>query len=215
MPTPLSDKSEEILEHMWTQQIEKDEPVRTQILPDEEISALQKEGLVTISGGEVTMTETGKEEARGCVRRHRLAERLLSDVLNGAEEDIHAAGCKFEHGLHRGLEEKVCTILGHPEKCPHDKPIPPGECCERMEKEPGQLIRPLTEAEVDDILVVAYLQSEEHSDLRKLMAVGALPGTELKLKQKYPSYVLKIAHTEFALDEAMADQIYVRPAHID
>ncbi len=215
MPNKLSDKAEEILEHMWIQQIEKEEPIRSQIFPDDELDDLVRRDLVNTTGGEVALTEEGQEEARGCVRRHRLAERLLSDVLNGADEDIHAAGCKFEHGLHRGLEEKVCTILGHPEQCPHDHPIPPGECCERMEKEAGQIIRPLTEAEVDNTYVVAYLQSEEHSDLRKLMAVGALPGTEITLKQEYPSYVLKIGHTEFALDEAMAAQIYVRPAHIE
>lgn len=212
MPNQLTDKAEEILEHLWIERMEKQEPVRSNILPEAELENLQKRGLLELTTGEVTLTDTGKEEARACVRRHRLAERLLSDILDGADDEIHAAGCKFEHGLHRGLEEKVCTILGHPKRCPHDKPIPPGECCERMETEPGQLIAPLTDAEVGEDLVVAYLHSEEHTDLRKLMAVGALPGTEFTLKQRFPSYVLAIGHTEFAVDEDMAAQIYVRPA---
>jgi DtxR family Mn-dependent transcriptional regulator len=212
MPNQLSDKAEEILEHLWIETIEKREAVRSSILPDEVLRDLHHRGLLDIDAGEVRLTQDGTEQAKGCVRRHRLAERLLSDILDGADEQIHAAGCKFEHGLHRGLEEKVCTILGHPEKCPHDKPIPRGRCCHRMEKEPGQLISSLTESRVGQHLVVAYLQSEEHADLRKLMAVGALPGTEFTLKQRFPSYVLKIGHTEFAIDAEMASEIYVRPA---
>lgn len=212
MPNELSDKAEEILEHLWTETVEKEDTVRSSILPEDVLRDLQRGGLLTLEAGEVRLTERGRRQAKGCVRRHRLAERLLSDILDGADEEIHAAGCKFEHGLHRGLEEKVCTILGHPEKCPHDKPIPPGRCCRRMETEPGQIISSLTEREVGEELVVAYLQSEEHSDLRKLMAIGALPGTEFTLKQRFPSYVLKIGHSEFAVDEQMASDIYVRPA---
>ena len=117
---------------------------------------------------------------------------------------------KFEHGLHRGLEEKVCIMLGHPKTCPHGKAIPPGECCRRLEKEPGQIISTVADLAAGEEAVVAYLHSEDASDLRKLMAIGGLPGTAITLKQRFPSYLVQIGNSQFGIDEHMARQIYVR-----
>ena len=215
-PMPqLSDKSEEILEHLWITIEERKEPADLGLSrDDDELRILQEGGLISIDGHTAELTPTGREEARRCVRRHRLAERLLSDILAGGDSELHEASCKFEHGLHRGLEERVCTILGHPKTCPHGKPIPPGDCCRRMEKEAGQLILALTGLKAGETAVIAYLHSEDVSDLRKLMAIGALPGTQLTLRQRFPSYLLEMGHSQFAIDEEMARQIYVRRAGV-
>jgi len=206
----LSDKEEEILEHLWIRTEEEGKSVNSDILPDQELRSLESRGIVEIVDQKAVLTEQGGHEARMCVRRHRLAERMLSDIMDGGEEAIQVASCKFEHGLHRGLEEKVCTMLGHPRRCPHGKPIPPGECCQRMEKEPGRLIGPLAEMETDERATIAYLHSEETSDMRKLMAIGALPGTPVIVRQRFPSYLLEMGNSQFSIDEQMARQIYVR-----
>ncbi len=209
-PIQLSDKEEEILEHLWVRVEERHEQPELNIMPDEELHELAEHGMITRDGDSVTLTEAGHEEAKMCVRRHRLAERLLSDVLAGGEEAIHAASCKFEHGLHRGLEERVCTILGHPKACPHGRAIPPGDCCHRMESQGGPLLSCLADLAPGDSAVIAYLHSDETEDLRKLMALGALPGTQVTLTQRFPSYLITVGHTQFAVDEEMARQVYVR-----
>ena len=206
----LSDKEEEILEHLWIRIEERGNHPDLSIMPDEELHELVEHGMIVRDGDDVTLTDAGHEEAKMCVRRHRLAERLLSDVLDGGEEAIHAASCKFEHGLHRGLEERVCTILGHPKACPHGRAIPPGDCCRRMESQPGPLLSCLADLGQGERAVIAYLHGDEADDLRKLMALGALPGTQIMLTQRFPSYLVTVGHSQFAIDEKMARQVYVR-----
>jgi DtxR family Mn-dependent transcriptional regulator len=210
----LSDGAEEILEHLWITTQEQKEAAGLGLVrqDDDNVRLLEALGMIRLDEANVTLTEEGLAEARGCIRRHRLAERLLSDILDGGDAQIHAASCKFEHGLHRGLEEKVCTILGHPRACPHGKPIPPGECCRRMETEAGRLILTLAEMRAGESAVIAYLHSEDAADLRKLMAIGALPGAAVTLRQRFPSYLIELGNSQFAVDEQIARQIHVRRA---
>ncbi|MDQ2899450.1 MAG: hypothetical protein M3Y07_06565 [Acidobacteriota bacterium] len=91
-------------------------------------------GLLT-DGGE--FTPLGEERARSVIRRHRLAERLFTDVLGIRDEaTIESNACTFEHMLSGEVTDRICTFLGHPATCPHASPIPPGECCghARVEK---------------------------------------------------------------------------------
>ena len=207
----ITDEGEDILEHAWiVQEEQKQRMGREWAKNGEELKRLEEMGLVEVRGEWVELTETGRREGRHCIRRHRLAERLLHDILDSEEEEIHAAGCKFEHGLHRGLEEKVCTMLGHPKTCPHGRTIPRGECCKRSARETGPMITTLAEMKKGEHGVVAYLHSEEGLTLRKLMAMGALPGTKVTLVQRFPSYLVELGQSEFAIDEEMARGIYVR-----
>jgi DtxR family Mn-dependent transcriptional regulator len=206
----LPDKAEEILEHMWIRAEEGNAPPDLGIFPSDVIELLERKKLIDTRGNRVELTEDGRRNARGCVRRHRLAERLLADVLDSADEELHAAGCKFEHGLHHGLEEKVCAALGHPRVCPHGKPIPPGECCRRLESEPGPMLARLSDMKAGEEGVIAYLHSKEQDDLRKLMAMGALPRVGVVLEQRFPSFLIKLGNSRFAVDAEMAGQIYVR-----
>ncbi|MBI5144858.1 MAG: metal-dependent transcriptional regulator, partial [Candidatus Omnitrophica bacterium] len=145
------------------------------------------------------------------VRRHRLAERLLADVFDIKREIIDEVSCKFEHLLHEGLEDKVCTILGHPKACPHAKPIPPGRCClEKKGKKLFKIIAPLTDLEVKDKGQIAYLQAKDKNQMQKLISIGAMPGISLVLLQKFPSYVFKIGESQFAIDKELASSVYVR-----
>ena len=208
---PLTERAEEILERLWILTREEGREAPLDLIQEEdELRVLKQLEMVRQDNGCAHLTETGEDAAQKCVRRHRLAERLLADILDTAEEDLHSASCKFEHGLYPGLEEKVCTMLGHPRKCPHGKEIPLGDCCRRMEREAGQLIAPLTELDTGDEAVIAYLHSDEQDDLRKLMAMGALPGVRVTVKQRFPSYLLQMEQSQFAVDKELAGQVYVR-----
>jgi DtxR family Mn-dependent transcriptional regulator len=132
------------------------------------------------------------------------------DVLNVRGEAAEGAACQFEHLLHEGVEERVCTMLNHPATCPHGKPIPPGECCIKA-RENGDLgVVPLTELKAGEEGDIAYLQASDDKKLQKLMAMGVLPGTRILLVQSFPSYIFRLGYSEFAVDTAMAKEIFVR-----
>jgi len=177
---------------------------------EDAVAELLKGGYIQVSAGEVLLDEKGRKEGKRIIRRHRLAERLLTDVLDVKKGLTHEVGCKFEHLLHEGIEENVCTLLGHPKACPHGKPIPPGRCCQKSDKEVARVVCPLKELEVKDRGTIAYLETDDKERLHKWVAMGALPGLTISMIQKFPSYVFEIGQSQFAIDKKMAEGIYVR-----
>lgn len=208
----LSEHAEEILEALWIQIEEGKKSLDLGVCRDEPAcEELVKLGLIRVDKDHIHLAEKGKSYAMGCVRRHRLAERLLVDVLDIKKKMIDEVSCKFEHLLHRGLEDNVCSLLGHPRVCPHGKPIPPGRCCaEKKTKKLSRIIAPLSELEVKDKGQVGYLQAKDPNQMQKLLSIGAIPGVSITLLQKFPSYIFQIGHSQFAIDEDLAQRIYVR-----
>lgn len=94
------------------------------------VGRLQSAGLAeSVGWGRVRLTGHGAAHARSVLRRHRLAEALLHDVLGMPIEEVHAAAEVLEHALSPRLESLIDERLGHPEWDPHGSPIPaPGEC---------------------------------------------------------------------------------------
>ena len=136
----LEEKAEEVLESLWIRIEERREgavPLSgLEVADPGTVEQLQRKGLVTVTDGSIKLTDKGRPFARNVVRRHRLAERLLVDVLGTGDRGtkdrlVHDKACKFEHLLDRGLDDSICTLLGHPKVCPHGKPIPPGKCCQQ------------------------------------------------------------------------------------
>ncbi len=81
-------------------------------------------------GSRPRFTADGRLRAKSIVRRHRLAERLFTDTLAIRDDaQIERDACTFEHILSAEVTERICTFLGHPTRCPHGSPIPPGSCC--------------------------------------------------------------------------------------
>ncbi len=156
------------------------------------------------------LTAAGKKEAALAIRRHRLAERLFADVLVTEENLVDERACSLEHALFDGIDESICTLLGHPKFCPHGKPIPPGKCCESMRGQISPLIQPLRDLEPGQEGRIAYVQMKDPQHLQKLMAMGVLPGVSVRVQRRFPSYVFEAGYSQFAVDEAIAGDIYVR-----
>lgn len=209
----LSERAEEILEALWIQFEEQGKkPLDLGASRDEPaIEELMKLGYIKKDVGHIHLLEKGKSHALGCVRRHRLSERLLTDLFDIKKKTVNEVSCKFEHLLHESLEDKVCTILGHPKICPHGKPIPPGKCClEKKKKKSLKIVAPLADLEVKDKGQIAYLQAKDTNQMQKLISIGAIPGLAITLLQKFPSYVFQIGESQFAVDKELAQAIYVR-----
>ncbi len=208
----LTDRAEEILETLWIETGEqKKERCDASILKDDQsLKELANLDYVKIRNNQIRLTHKGKEEAKNCVRRHRLAERLLVDLLEVKKKLVHETSCHFEHLLHKGLDDSICTLLGHPKTCPHGRPIPEGSCCRDAKRVPKKLIMPLAELEINKKAEISYLQTQNRNTLQKIIAMGALPKTEVSLIQKFPSYVFQIGKSQFAVDKELASHIYVR-----
>lgn len=209
----LEEKAEEILETLWIKTRETHEELAVAEAGgegDTAVKQLVEAGLVELQDGRLKLTEGGLAEAVGVVRRHRLAERLLADVLNTHGSLLHEKACKFEHSLDKGLDDAICTLLGHPRVCPHGSPIPPGRCCLEREKEAQRVVLSLAEMKPGQEGKIAYLYAPETARLQKLMSMGILPGAPIRLAQNSPSYVFQVRHTQFAVDRELAGAIYVR-----
>jgi DtxR family Mn-dependent transcriptional regulator len=208
----IDEHGEEILESLWIKTQEEKSAVKAgEFHAHKALEQLIEDGLVVSAGdGTLSLTEYGLPEARSVVRRHRLAERLLFDVLGTRDKVMHDKACKFEHLLDKGLDENICVLLGHPKVCPHNKPIPPGKCCQDAAGKPQKLVSPMAELRPGQRGTVAYLYAPESEKLQKLMAMGILPGAPVKLIQSFPSYVFQAGMSQFATDREIADAIYVR-----
>ncbi len=90
----------------------------------EMIKRMEHEGLVAIEDGRVRLTPSGETLAETVVRRHRLAERFLTDVLGLPWAQAHEEAGRWEHVLSETVEQAMNRLLGDPTTCPHGNPIP-------------------------------------------------------------------------------------------
>lgn len=92
----------------------------------ETVKRLEREGYLTLepSSRAMVLTESGRKYATDMVRRHRLAERLLVDVLHVPWHQVHDEACRLEHAISDNLERHLVALLGDPATCPHGNPIP-------------------------------------------------------------------------------------------
>lgn len=210
LPIKLSDNAQELLERLWIALEEGGEAGPAIKSTEPGVDELLRSGLAERENGFSRLTPSGYFHAAQAVRRHRLAERLLADVLATEEGVLDEQACRLEHALFDGLEESICTLLGHPDFCPHGKPIPRGECCREMRDSVGPLVASLSEIKPGQKGHIAYMRMTNPRHLQKLMAMGILPGLPVTLISRFPSFVLAVGHSQFAVDEAIAADIYVR-----
>jgi DtxR family transcriptional regulator, Mn-dependent transcriptional regulator len=176
-----------------------------------DLEALAADGLLLLDGARVGLTAAGEARARDVVRRHRLTERLFKDLLAVSESTMEAQACELEHILSPEATESVCTLLGHPPTCPHGRPIPPGACCGAFQRTLRPLVTGLRHFELGATGRIVFIAPKFHDRMDRLAALGVIPGSELRLHQRSPSYVIEIGETTIALDTEIAGEIFVKP----
>jgi DtxR family Mn-dependent transcriptional regulator len=216
MENRTSEEVAEVLEAVWTLQEQRTATIEevsrnaATTVSQRLFESLRNDGLLAIEeSGNIRLLPKGRELAEQIIRRHRLAERLICDVLGSHVDESEAAACEYEHLLAQGITDSICTLLGHPRYCPHNKPIPEGECCRQARDELRSIVVSCDQLRVGESARVAYFCTREQSRLVKLSSLGISPGISMKLIQKWPAYVLQCEETEIALEPEVAKNIYV------
>ncbi len=172
------------------------------------IDELLSEDIVVITDDEnkISFTKKGVDYAKQIIRAHRIAERLIYDVL---DDEFESGACEFEHIVTPEIVDSICTLLGHPKECPHGMPIPEGECCKQSAKTTDSSVIPLTELKVGQSARIAYVNCKSDQLLHKIDGLQIRPRTYVKLHQIYPSYVIECEGANIALDKDIVSQIFV------
>jgi DtxR family transcriptional regulator, Mn-dependent transcriptional regulator len=178
-------------------------------LQEQVIEELVSQNLVSRQGEQLDLTEEGFARAEKVIRRHRLAERLLTDVLHMTPAEVEAGACEFEHMVAEEITESICILLGHPRTCPHGSPIPQGPCCRDQAQQCLSAAIPITELPVGVWARVAYINSTSDERQHRLEGFGLVPGTPIKLHQLKPAIVVSMEDSRLAMEERVARDIYV------
>jgi DtxR family transcriptional regulator, Mn-dependent transcriptional regulator len=176
-----------------------------------ELPELAAQGLIRLDGTRVALTPEGEKRAQAVVRRHRLTERLFRDLLALSDADTESQACQIEHILSPEATDSVCTLLGHPPTCPHGKAIPPGRCCGAAQKTMRPLVSGLKTFDLGTPARIVFIAPKFHDRMDRLAALGVIPGREIRLHQRSPSFVIEVGETTIALDPEIAGEIFVMP----
>jgi DtxR family transcriptional regulator, Mn-dependent transcriptional regulator len=152
------------------------------------VARMERDGLVRVEGDRhLELTDTGRSLAVRVMRKHRLAECLLVNVIGLPWEDVHVEACRWEHVMSEEVERRIVALLGGPSACPHGNPIPGlaelGATAEAPEAEPMALMTDV--ATESGVPVVVQRISEQVQGDRALMVqlkqIGIQPGREVTL----------------------------------
>lgn len=155
----------------------------------------------------VELTETGSVAAVGCIRRHRIVERFLADMLGYAWNEADRLAATFEHELPQEVEDRIFVALDRPQSCPHGFPIPEPAVAEI------EALPPLYSLSPGDHAVVAVPGSTDPDVVAFLDGLGLVPGGQIVVKEKHPfdgPLVVTVGETDRTLGSTVANQIYVQ-----
>jgi DtxR family transcriptional regulator, Mn-dependent transcriptional regulator len=144
------------------------------------LQRMERDGLIRHGPRkEILFTDNGRKLAENIVRRHALAERLLTDLLKMPWHESHEEAHGVEHAMTPKLEASLLQALGHPTTCPHGNPIPGlGTLA------PDEF--PLDQAQTGDLLIIQRITEEAEEDLqlmRYLQEHGVAPGAQMRVKE--------------------------------
>jgi DtxR family Mn-dependent transcriptional regulator len=176
----------------------------------EMLDRLEADGLIVRSSRRIAMTPTGAALAEGVVRKHRLAERLLVDIIGLDWDKAHLEAGRWEHVISDDVEERLVVLLGNPTTCPHGNPIPGVEAggpeqTRLAEAQPGDRVRleRITESVEHEAASLSYLGDH-----------GLTPGTTAVIGSRAPdgTLTLVVGDTTIALGPAMTERMFVASA---
>ncbi len=161
----------------------------------------------------VGLTKSGRKIAVDVIRRHRLSERLLTDILQINWIDVHEAACRLEHGFTDVVINKLDDVLDHPKTCPHGNPIP---------TKTGNVIKEksytLTNLKLQERGIITKIKHEEPELLKYLDALHLRPRANVTIEKKAPfngPITIKVDGKLHALGRNITSQIWIKKINRD
>jgi DtxR family Mn-dependent transcriptional regulator len=183
------------------------------------VARMERDGLLTVEGDRhLELTEDGHRLATRVMRKHRLAERLLTDVIGLDWELVHAEACRWEHVMSETVERRLIELLGHPTESPYGNPIPGlDELGEVADGEDFMAdVEPLSEVAGRDgeVRVMIRRISEEiqkdESVMAALRRVGALPDKVITVARGAEGVLIGSGGETAEVDADLATHLFVR-----
>lgn len=220
MGSHLIDSTEMYVRTVWELEEEGIPPIRARLSERLQLSApsvsetvarLEDEGLLHLGDDRtLELTPEGRRLAVSVMRKHRLAERLLVDVIGIGWADVHPEACRWEHVISDEVEERLVELLDSPTHCPHGNPIP------GLVEDPGDDLVTLDEA-ADDLgeVTVARISEQLQGDVQEmtqLAEAGVGPEARLRVERDGDGVALDAGRGRLVLDATTSQLIYVRAA---
>lgn len=176
----------------------------------EMVRRLRADGYVAGDGRSIELTRQGRNLAESVVRKHRLAELLLTEIIGLDWHKAHIEAGRWEHVISDEVEQRLIEILGHPSACPHGNPIPGAD----TEPPPST---PLAACQVGDRIVLRRVTEEVEVDAPSLIYLsdhGFLPGSTAEVTARAPdgTLTLELAEGPLALGTTLAARLFVSEA---
>jgi DtxR family Mn-dependent transcriptional regulator len=183
------------------------------------VARMERDGLLTVEGDRhLELSPKGRQLATRVMRKHRLAERLLTDIIGLEIEFVHEEACRWEHVMSEQVERRLVDLLEHPTESPYGNPIPGLSELGELGKDADFLegVQPMTKAvsgAVEPIrLVVRRIAEELQKDtevMSVLRRVGALPGNDVLVSQGHDGLVVARQGETAEIDVEAALHIFV------
>jgi DtxR family Mn-dependent transcriptional regulator len=223
----LIDTTEMYLRTVWELEEEGITPLRARIAErlgqsgptvSQTVARMQRDGLLTVQGDRhLELTESGRSHATAVMRKHRLAECLLVEVIGLDWADVHVEACRWEHVMSEAVERRLVELLANPTHCPHGNPIPGladlGATEPLAEHGLVSLLRAVEDGATTAVVqrISEQLQADV-SVMNKLKDAGVRPGRRLELTALAGGVRISGGDLDADLDEYVATHVYVAGA---
>ena len=223
MTTPLIDATEMYLRTVWELEEEGITPIRARLVDrlglsapavSETVARLEAEGLLHVADNRtLELSDHGRALATAVMRKHRLAELLLTDVIGLEWEQVHNEACRWEHVISDAVERQLIELLKNPSTCPHGNPIPGITGAEPPAI--GDLTTMATAARSGGLATVQRISEKLQGDvtaMRFLRTSGLRPGVTAALRTTADGVVADVSGARVTVPNDSAENIYVTPA---
>ncbi|GAB4584882.1 iron dependent repressor, metal binding and dimerization domain protein [Nocardia sp. NPDC127526] len=182
------------------------------------VARMERDGLLTVAGDRhLELTEKGRSMAVAVMRKHRLAERLLVDIIGLDWQNVHAEACRWEHVMSEEVERRLVEVLNHPTTSPYGNPIPG---LDELGVQPSsgaeeKLVR-LSDLPAGQSAAVVVRRLSEHIQtdpeiINQLREAGVVPDARVNVETKPGSVVILVpGHAGFELSDEMAHAVQVK-----
>jgi DtxR family Mn-dependent transcriptional regulator len=180
------------------------------------VARMERDGLLTVEGDRhLVLTEHGRNNAVAVMRKHRLAELLLVNVIGMPYEEAHEEACRWEHVMSDSVEKKVYEMLNKPTRSPYGNPIPGLDVLdEKVDADDNYVVseRNLAFPGLSGSVVVRRICESVQTNadvLRQLHAAGIDPGTTVTVAQERDGVTIDRSGDKIRLPREVASRVFV------